>query len=187
MTFFEFILIITSVIYALCVAPLLSGFVRILQFDGEVKHYLPQGFLSLYVFMAIVVLWWTMWWFRDIDWYFATYFYMVVEPVVLFIACSLIFPNRLDGDSISLESHYYKIRVPLLTAILVVSILVYADGVVMGIETLWHSRRYVQLGAVALVLWALIDKRQTAQYAMALGLIVSMVSLLVLWFWVPAN
>ena len=187
MTFFEFVLIITSVIYALCVAPLLSGFVRVLQFDGEVKHFLPQAVLSLYLFVSVVVVWWTMWWFRDVSWYFATYFYIVTEPVVMFLACSLIFPNKLDGDSVNLESHYYKIRVPLLTTILVAALLVYSDGVVLGIEAPWHTRRYVQLVFVALLIWALIDKRKTAQYAFALGSFVIMFSLLALWFWVPAN
>ena len=111
--FFEFILIITSVIYALCVAPLLSGFLRVLQFDGQVKHCLPQILLSLYLFMVVVGVWWTAWWLRDVSWHFATYLYVILEPVLLYVACALIFPNKLDGDQFDMETHYYKVRVPM--------------------------------------------------------------------------
>ena len=187
MTFFEFIMIITSVIYALCVAPLLSGFVRVLQYDGDVEHYLPQALVAPFLFILVVVTWWTTWGFRDIEWFFGTYFYMIMEPVTIFIACALIFPSKLEGDHYSIKSHYHKVRVPLLTAILVGAVLIFADGVVLGTEELWEGRRIFQLGGVGLFLWALIDKRPLAQYAMAIGILAILFSLLVLWFWVPAN
>lgn len=187
MTFFEFIMIITSVIYALCIAPLLSGFVRILQFDGNVEYYLPQALVAVWLFIVVAVIWWTTWAFRNVDWFFATYFYMIMEPVTMFVACSLIFPGKLDGDHYSLKSHYNKVRVPLVTAMLLGATLVFADGILLGTEKLWESRRALQLGALGLMLWALIDKRSTAQYAMATGVLTILFSLLALWFWVPAN
>lgn len=187
MDFFEFILIIISVIYALCVAPLLSGVARVLQFDGEVKHFLPQAAFALFLFLLVVLLWWSIWWFRDVQWQFATYLFIVTEPLIMFLACSLVFPNRFDGDRISMESHYYKVRVPLLTLILILAVLISADGVVMGIEPLWNGRRYGQLFGIALVVWALIDKRSRAQNACSLGLIAIVLSLIAGWFSDPAN
>ena len=186
MDFFEFILIITSVIYALCMAPLLSGFVRVLQFDGQVKYFLPQILLSLYLFMSVVVVWWTIWWFRDVSWHFATYLYVIFEPVLLYVACALVFPNKLDGDQFDMETHYHKVRVPILTVVLLAIILVFADGVAMGIEPVWHSRRYVQVLTIGLVLWALLDVRRIAQYTFTLGVIAVMFAQLAVWFWVPA-
>ena len=186
MDFFEFILIITSVIYALCMAPLLSGFVRVLQFDGKVKYFFPQILLSLYLFLFVVVVWWTMWWLREVSWHFATYLYMIIEPVLMYVACALVFPNKLDGDHFDMETHYYKVRVPILTVILLAVILVFADGVAMGIESVWHSRRYVQALTIGLILWALIDSRKITQYVFTLGALVSMFALLAVWFWVPA-
>ena len=186
MDFFEFLLIITSVIYALCMAPLLSGFVRVLQFDGEVKYFVPQILLSLYLFMFIVVVWWTMWWFRDIDWHFATYLYMILEPVLLYVACALVFPNKLDGDQFDMETHYFKVRVPILVVVLLAVSLVFVDGVAMGIESVWHSRRYTQVLTIGLIIWALIDVRRIAQYAFTLGALALMFVLLAQGFWVPA-
>jgi len=175
------------VIYALCMAPLLSGFVRVLQFDGKVKYFLPQILLSIYLFMFVVVVWWTMWWFRDIDWHFVTYLYMILEPVLLYVACALVFPNKLDGDHFDMESHYYKVRVPILTVVLLAVTLVFVDGVVMGIESLWHSRRYVQVLTIGLMIWALIDVRRFAQYTYTLGVLAAMFVLLTQGFWVPAT
>jgi len=187
MDFFEFILIITSIIYALCIAPLLSGVVRILQSDSKVRFYLPQAALALYLFISVVQLWWTMWWFRDVNWHFATYFFMVLEPSIMYLTCSLIFPHRLDGEEVSLEAHYFKIRVPFLIANTVVALLAYSDGVVMGIETLWHARRYVQIIALAIMMWALIDKRKMAQYVCAVGLVVIQLVFIGIWFWAPVG
>ena len=186
MDFFEFILIITSVIYALCMAPLLSGLVRVLQFDGEVKYFLPQILLSIYLFMFVVTIWWTMWWFRDVTWHFATYLFVVFEPVLLFVACALVFPNKINGDHFDMDTHYYKVRVPILTVVLLAIILVFVDGVVMGIEPLWHSRRYLQLLTIGLILWALIDARRIAQYIFTIGVLAAMFGLLAEGFWVPA-
>jgi hypothetical protein len=164
-------------------APLLSGFVRVLQFDGEIKHFLPQALYAAFLFLMVPLLWWTMWLFRDIDWHFANYFYMVIEPAVLFVACSLIFPQRIDHDSSDLERHYYKIRVPLLISLLVFGVLVFADGVILGIEAVWHDLRYVQVFFVATSVWALVDKRRSAQFGASLASILGSIILLLMGFW----
>ena len=186
MDFFEFLLIITSVIYALCMAPLLSGFVRVLQFDGQVKYFVPQILLSFYLFMFVVVVWWTIWWFRDVNWHFATYLFVILEPVLMYVACALVFPNKLDGRRFDMETHYYKVRVPILVVVLLAIILVFADGVVMGIESVWHNRRYLQVLTIGLTLWALFDARRIAQYVFTLGVLALMFGQLI-WFWVPVT
>ena len=150
-------------------------------------YFLPQIFLSIYLFMFVVVVWWTIWWFRDVSWHFATYFYVISEPVLLYVACALVFPNRLDGDHFDMETHYYKVRVPILTVVLLAITLVWFDGVVVGIEPVWHGRRYFQVLTMGLMLWALIDARRIAQYSFTLGSLASMFALLALWFWVPAS
>jgi len=187
MDFFEFILIITSVVYALCMAPLLSGIVRVLQFDGKRTFFLPQAVFAAFLFLMVPMLWWTMWIFRDIDWHFATYFYMIIEPAVMFIACSLIFPQRLDHDELNLERHYYKIRTSFLISCLVLGVLVFADGVVIGTEPVWHELRYLQIFFLAILIWGLADRRRLAQYVAALGSLIAAFILLYMGFWLPAG
>jgi hypothetical protein len=185
--FFEFILIITSVIYALCMAPLLSGFVRILQFDGEIKYFLPHAAFSLYLFILVPLLWWTMWQFRDIDWHFATYFYMIIEPAIMFVACSLIIPQQLNDQNVDFEKHYFKVRVPLYISLFLLAVLVFADGVVFGVEAVWISRRPIQIFWVLIITWALLDRRKPAQYVAAFGGLFLAFTLVAIWFWTPAG
>ena len=187
MSFFEFILIMSSVIYALSMAPLLTGLVQLLQFDGSIKFYLPQAIVSVFLVVVVVVVWWTMWWLRDANWTFATYSLVIIEPLIMFFSCSLIFPRKLEGDAIDLEVHYQKIRVPLLTSMLIWFVLVFLDDALVGAEPFWHSRRYIHLFAVSLALWALLDKRHVAQSVLAFGLLGGTFSMVVGWFWIPPN
>ena len=127
-----------------------------------------------------------VWLFRDVSWHFATYLFIIFEPILLYVACALVFPNKLDGDQFDMEAHYYKVRVPILTVVLLAIILVFSDGVVMGIEPVWHSRRYVQFVSTGLILWALIDARRTTQYIFTIGGLAAMFALIGGWFWAPA-
>lgn len=173
--------------YAISVAPLMAGFVRILQFEGDIRFFLPQALVALFLILGIVVVWWTMWWFREIHWSFATYLLVIAEPLIMFLSCSLIFPRRIRGDVADLESHYYMIRVPLLVSMLVWFVLVFTDDFLLGLEPLWHSRRYIHLIVIALILWALVDRRKAAQTVLGLGLLAGTLAMIVGWFWVPAN
>ena len=96
MSFFEFVLVITSVIYALSIAQLLAGISRIAQSDLEQKLYLPHAGWVTILFLSTLLTWWSLWEFRDIEWTFAAYVLFVMQPVVIYFACSLIAPNSLS-------------------------------------------------------------------------------------------
>ena len=53
---FEYILILTSVIYALAVAQILAGVARIAQSPIPVKHYLPHGIWIFNLFLFIFLI-----------------------------------------------------------------------------------------------------------------------------------
>lgn len=61
-------------------------------------------------------------------------------------------------------------------------ILAFADGVIIGTEAIRHTRRYVQIITLGIFAWALIDKRQLAQYLAALSGLLVLVILLSTWF-----
>jgi len=110
---------------------------------------------------------------------------VILEPVLLYVACALVFPNKLDGDHFDMETHYYKVRVPILTVVLLAITLVWVDGIAMGIEPVWHSRRYFQVLTIGLMLWALLDARRIAQYIFMVGVFASMFVVFAGWFWLP--
>jgi hypothetical protein len=165
LTFFEFILVMTSVIYALSVAPLLSGIVRIAQSSYPVHYYLPQAIWTGNTFIMVLLMWWALWGFRAIDWTFADFVFIVCEPVLLLFACSLLFPQRIDGPQVDLKSHFERISRLFFATSFVLMILVSIDGVILGIESLWDSNRYFQATGMALFAWAYADRRPKSQLA----------------------
>jgi hypothetical protein len=153
----------TSVIYALSVTPLLSGVVRIAQTNLPVRYYLPQTIWAGTTFAIILLTWWALWGFRDVEWTFSDFLLVVFEPVLLFFASSLLYPQRLDDSEVDLRLHFKKISRMFFAAHFVLLILVTADGVILGIEPVWIINRYFQLFAMSICAWAYIDRRDTSQ------------------------
>jgi len=71
MDLFEFIPIITSVIFALAVAQILSGVSRTAQSEVPIRYFFPHSLLVFNLFIFIFLIWWASWEFRDIEWAFA--------------------------------------------------------------------------------------------------------------------
>ena len=98
MDHFEFILIITSVIYALAVAQILAGVSRIAQTSSTVRSFVPHTIWVINIFVLIFLIWWAHWEFRAVEWTFPQYAYMLIIPTLLYFTCSLLIPQHLqDG------------------------------------------------------------------------------------------
>lgn len=100
MDLFEFILIITSVIYAMGVAQILSGISRLAQADARIQWFFPHTLWLVILFVYIFLVWWSAWEFRDLEWTFPAYFYMVIAPTLTYFACSVLVPQRTDGTKL---------------------------------------------------------------------------------------
>ena len=156
-------MVLTSVIYALSVAPLLSGIVRVTQSKVPVRHYLTQAIWVGNQFLLILLMWWALWSFRSVNWTFSDFAFIAVEPVLLFFACSILYPQRVDGAQIDMKAHFEKINGVFYATIFVLIILVSLDGVFLGIEPLWNANRYFQAGVLVIIAWAFADRRETSQ------------------------
>ena len=152
-----------SVIYALSVAPLLSGVVRIAQTNLPVRHYLPQSIWAGIVFAMLLLTWWALWGFRAVEWTFSDFLIVVFEPVLLFFACSLLYPQRLDDSKVDLKLHFDKVSRMFFATLFVLVILVSVDGVILGTESVWNTNRYFQVFAMSIFAWVYVDRRDTSQ------------------------
>jgi hypothetical protein len=95
---FEFILIITSVIYAMGVAQILACVSRLAQTNVAIRWYLPHSLWTIILFVYIFLVWWSAWEFRGLDWTFPLYLYMALAPTLVFFACSLLFPQEIGEN-----------------------------------------------------------------------------------------
>lgn len=152
-----------SVIYALSVTPLLSGVVRIAQTNLPVRHYLPQAIWAGTTFAMILLTWWALWGFRAVEWTFSDFLLVAFEPVLLFFACSLLYPQRLDDSNVDLKSHFEKVARKFFAALFVLLIFVSVDGVILGTEPVWNINRYFQVFAISIFAWAYVDRRDTSK------------------------
>lgn len=187
LTFFEFVLVMISVIYALSVAPLLSGVVRIAQSSASVRHYFPQAIWVANTFLLILISWWALWGFRSVEWTFSDFVLISIEPVLLYFVCSLLYPQRIDEAQVDLEFHFKKVCGVLYVATFVFILLASFDGVVLGIEPAWNINRYFQAAVLVIIAWAFLDRRPVPQLsASILYLMTALVFTGLRWFSPPA-
>ena len=185
MDHFEFILIITSVIFALAVAQILSGVSRIAQSKSTIRYSLPHSIWVINLFVFIFLVWWVNWEFRDIQWTFPRYAYMVLAPTLLYFACSLLLPQQVDDSEFNMEEHFFQIRRPLFISFALTTLVVMVDGDVLGVEPLWHTGRIGNLAMLILAIWGYMSaKRKTHSFVAGLILLV-FVGLIAVRFWTP--
>jgi hypothetical protein len=138
---FSYILILTSVIYALAVAQILDGVSRMVQSRSPVKTFVPHTIWIVNLFVFIFLVWWASWEFRDIEWTFPLYAYMLIAPTLFFLASSLLIPQLLEDEGVDLEQHFFRIRRLFFGAYFFGALAVIVDGNVLSNESFWHSGR----------------------------------------------
>lgn len=185
MDHFEFILVITSVIFALAVAQILSGISRIAQSKFTIRTFLPHSIWVFNLFVFIFLVWWVTWEFREVQWTFPRYAYMLMAPTLLYFACSLVMPQQIDGPEFSMEEHFFQIQRPLFISFFLTILVVMIDGDVMGKEPLWHSGRFANLAMLGLASWGYLSTNKNAHKVVAGLMMAVFIVLIVFRFWNP--
>lgn len=185
MDHFEFILVITSVIFALAVSQLLSGVSRIAQSKSRIQFFLPHSIWVVNLFVFIFLVWWVSWEFRDVQWTFPRYAYMILAPTLLYFACSLVMPQHIDGSEFSMDEHFFQIRRPLFVSFGITTLVVMLDGDVLGEEPLWHAGRIGNLAMLAFAIWGYVTANKNAQRMVSILILLIFVGLIAFRFWNP--
>ena len=185
MDLFEFILIITSVIYAMALAQILSGVSRLAQTDANVRWYPPHTLWTAVLFIWIALVWWSVWEFRSVDWTFPTYLYMLIAPTLVFFTCSLLVPQRLGEQDLDLEAHFIRIRKPFLGSFAFATFVAVIDGSVLGDEPVWFPTRIGHVALIASVLVGLSTDRKSVQNIVAAIVMVALIYIMITRLWNP--
>ena len=185
MDLFEFILIITSVIFALAVAQILAGISRIAQSTTKICPFLAHSVWVFNIFIFIFLIWWATWEFRDIQWTFPQYAYMLIAPTLLFFACSLLVPQQLQGPEVSMEEHFFRVRRPLFIAYFFAALAVMVDGNLLSDEPLWHEGRHGQIAVLGLAIAAVFSRNRKTHNAIAILTLAAFAFLVAVRFWNP--
>lgn len=100
MDIFEYIAVLTSIIIGLGITSLLRGVTRLIQHPENVKPYWVHLLWVASMFFIMIFWWW--WEFRlgDIEvWTFQLYAFVVLYALIFYLACAILFPERMDDYS----------------------------------------------------------------------------------------
>jgi hypothetical protein len=182
---FEYILILTSVIYALAVAQILAGVARIAQSPVPVQHYLPHSIWIFNLFLFIFLIWWATWEFRTVDWTFPQYAYLLIAPTLLFFVCSLLTPLNFEHGTVDIEAHFSRVQRPFFATYFLAVLVVVVDGNLLSDEAMWHSGRYGHVLLLTSAVWGYFSSSKKGQIAVAFLTLAAFVATVVARFWFP--
>jgi hypothetical protein len=117
---FAFIITLAAVINGLGIVRWLTAFSEYLvqKRHLKIRHYWVFSLLAAFQFLVHVLMWWTMWSFRDAtNFNFLTYLYLLTGPVILFLGTSALIPS-IESDKVDIRSHFSDVR-PIYSTVLV--------------------------------------------------------------------
>ncbi len=118
---FAFIMTLAAVINGMGIVRLLASFAEYLrrQSNLEIVHYWVFNLWIAFQFLLHILLWWSLWNTRATEAFsFLNYLYLLSGPILLYLGASLLIPD-LDDHSMDMYKHFYGIRVPYFTVIVI--------------------------------------------------------------------
>jgi uncharacterized membrane protein len=119
-------------ILGLAVAQLLRGLSRIVQHPKKFPIYWVHLVWTLFLFLYLIHFWW--WEFaleRISQWTFLLYFFLAVYATLLYLICSLFFPDEIDEYE-GFRNYFFYCRKWLFSFMIVVFSLDFVDTAIKG-------------------------------------------------------
>jgi hypothetical protein len=154
-------------------------------FKFAIRFSLPHSIWVINLFVFIFLVWWVSWEFRDIQWTFPRYAYMILAPTLLYFACSLVMPQRIDGPELNMDEHFFRIRRPLFISFALATLVVMVDGDVLKKEPLFHSGRIGNLAMLALAFLGYVSANKKMHNLIASLILLVFLGLIAFRFWSP--
>ena len=108
---FGYISVIFSVVIGLGLSQLLTGVVELFKMRRRVRFYWVQLLWVAQTFVGHIFLWWTMWNLRLLrEWNFFSFLLILLGPMLLYVAASLLIPKVEPGESVDLREYFYENR-----------------------------------------------------------------------------
>ncbi len=169
---FNFILVMVSLVLAIGVTHLVNGVAVLVRSRGRVRIEPLVLVWAASLFLVAAIYWWSLWDLRSAQWRFPQFFYLLLAPTLLHVAASLLVSSDPHDVERGASSEFERIRVPFMVVMCAFSVLVMADGWVVGAERLWTPYRPVQIWTVGLYAIAAASGRSPVQRVVA-GLVLT--------------
>jgi len=177
MTIFEFISVMVSIILGLSVTQLLLAVSQFARNSSRVKPYLPHTLLLVALALWHFLLWWSFWDYRNVEWNYARFIVIMLEPLALFLTTSIAIPRNFDDDQVDMRAYFYEIRYWFFLSFVFLQCLSILDGpVIFRSESLWIGFRIPQLIFLSALILGLIVPKHWAQQLSAWVVLLLLIS-----------
>ena len=145
MDIFEFVLVTVSLVLALGFTSLLRvvasmiGHRRIRRIE-----WYPTDWIAV-LFLYVPGYWWSLWDFRDVEWTFPSFFFLLLMPTCMYIAMNLLGEALVSDDGTSRIDAFESVRIPFFVSITVMQVTGALDGWLLSVEPLMNVLRWIQI------------------------------------------
>lgn len=169
MSLFEFVLVMTSLVLAIGITHLLQHVADIVRHRKILRiDWVPLVWMGS-LFISPASYWWALWDFRDLQWTFPSFFFLLATPTLLYIAISLLVSANVTAPNASLAASFEKVRVPFMWVMVVFQTLITWDGWLLGVEPAWNSLRLIGLILVSLYIAGAVSPKRLVQRCVAVS------------------
>ena len=150
MTPFEHLAVLISIILGLGVTHLLTAVHHLIAARGRVQPYWLTLLWTGLMLVIQIEWWWASFALRrDATWNFFYFLFILLSPVLLYLAASFVLPVIETGKSYDLREHYYRNARWFF-------LLVAASPVIDGIRRAVHAGSVLDLGAISNLITAVL-------------------------------
>ena len=160
MTFFEYVMVMVSLVLALAVSHVMRASADI--FGGAKRYWVHSAWCALLVY-TVFQTWWAYWDLKDTaEWTFAIYLAMFPYPLMLFMTASILVPlNRpqpVDWKAVFFERRqwFFGVQIALVVEAIITPVLLFDAPP-------WHLFRFFQLGLVVLMTIGMLTRSERGQ------------------------
>lgn len=146
---FGFIIAMVSLVLAIGVTHLVQDAASLVRQRRYVRLESLVFVWAASLFLVAALYWWSLWDFRDVEWRFPLFFFMLLAPTLFHVAASLLASGRSEGETTEKsKSEFETVRVPFMVVMALFSVVVMVDGWVVGVEPAWTVYRPLQVWSV---------------------------------------
>jgi hypothetical protein len=132
MEFFNYVMVLASVIIGLAVTHLLQGVAKLIQHpDRRTLYWVHLLWVALMFLNALFLWWWEFQLAKVSHWTFELYIFVLTFSVVLYLICAVLMPSEL-GDYATYRAYYFSRRRWLFGLLVLFSLMDFADTAIKG-------------------------------------------------------
>jgi hypothetical protein len=148
--------VLLSMILGLGVGHLLRGVSRIVQHPRKYRAYWVHLVWVLFLFLYLIHFWWWEFYLQKVlQWTFPLYFFIALYATLLFLLCSLFFPDEM-GEYDGYRGYFYSRRQWIFTLMTILFVADIIDTLIKGSEYRAHLGVFYDIRTGAYILLSVL-------------------------------